>query len=95
MFVSFEMNLDVLMVSRVGYTLFDLFSDIGGIDAILVSGISIVLSIWNYKNLDSHMASQLYKLSGDGPESYFHPPKLDNLKLYCIDILPCKCLQNR
>ena len=29
--LTFEMNLDVLIISRTGYTVLDMFSDVGGI----------------------------------------------------------------
>ena len=70
--VSFEMNLDVVRIARDGYTVIDMLSDIGGMEAIIISGITIFLSFWNYKNFDSYMASNLYKLAGgDGHETYF------------------------
>ena len=72
MSLSFEMNLDLLFVNRDGYTAIDVLSDIGGMEAIFISGITIFLSIWNYKHFDSYMASHMYKMSGgSGPETYF------------------------
>ena len=87
--VSFEMNLDVVRIARDGYTVIDMLSDIGGMEAIIISGITIFLSFWNYKHFDSYMASNLYKLAGgDGNDSYFQIPKFTNIKLYFIDLLP-------
>ena len=59
--LSFEMNLDLLFVSRDGYTAIDALSDIGGIESIIISGITIFLSIWNYKHFDSYMARTCIK----------------------------------
>ena len=41
--VTFEMSLDLLIVSRNGYTMLDILSDVGGIESILISGISLFL----------------------------------------------------
>lgn len=82
------MNLNLLFVSRDGYTVIDMFSDIGGIETIFISMIHIFLSVWNYKHFDSYMASHLYKLKGDGLDSYFRPPRLSNPVYFCMDLLP-------
>ena len=72
MALAFEINLDLLFVNRDGYTAIDVLSDIGGMESIFISGITIFLSLWNYKHFDSYMASQMYKVSGgSGPETYF------------------------
>ena len=72
MALAFEINLDLLFVNRDGYTFIDVLSDIGGMEAIFISGITIFLSIWSYKHFDSYMASHMYKMSGGaGPETYF------------------------
>ena len=62
MSLSFETSLDQTVIQRVGYTLLDLLSDIGGIQSILVSGIAILLSIWNYNNFDNHFLTNFFKL---------------------------------
>ena len=88
--LSFEMNLDLLRINRDSYTVVDMLSDIGGIETILISGISVFLSIWNYKHFDFHLASQLYKIDGDGNDSYFKLPKFSNIILLFIKFLPKK-----
>ena len=60
--IQIEMNLNLLQVARDGYTLLDFFSDIGGIQGILISGTSIFLAIWNYNNFDNFLVSRLYRL---------------------------------
>ena len=91
--LSFEMNLDLLFVSRDGYTAIDALSDIGGIESIIISGITIFLSVWNYKHFDKYMASHLYKFKGgDTPDKYFEVSKISNIKFYCLDLLPSKCV---
>ena len=42
------MNLDQIVIERSGYTLLDLLSDVGGLQGILISGISLILSIFNH-----------------------------------------------
>ena len=92
--LSFEVNLNLLFVNRDGYTFIDVLSDVGGINAILVSGISIFLTLWNYKHFDSYMAKHLYKMSrgsggssveGDEDQMFFRPTKLANIKYLCMD----------
>ena len=84
------MSFDVIRIRRDGYTLIDMLSDIGGMESILISGISLFLSLWNYKHFDTYMASNLYKLVGDEKSSFFKLPKLVNIKLFCMDFLPQK-----
>ena len=81
----YEMSLDLLIVARNSYTVLDILSDVGGIESIFVTGISLVLSILNYKYFDSYMVSHLYKLPG---KEQFTPIKTGNVKLFCIDLLP-------
>ena len=46
--ISVEMNRDLKLLSRDGYTLLDLFSDIGGIQSILFSFAGTIVAILNY-----------------------------------------------
>ena len=50
--ISVEMNLDKGKIERSGYTFIDVLSDIGGIQSILISGISILIGLFNYKNFE-------------------------------------------
>ena len=60
--ISIEMNLDQITIARSVYTTLDVLSDIGGIQGILMSGMGMLLGIWNYQNFDNYMASRLYKV---------------------------------
>ena len=60
--ISIEMNLDQITIARSVYTTLDVLSDIGGIQEILMSGMGMLLGIWNYQNFDNYMASRLYKV---------------------------------
>lgn len=55
--ITFERNLNLLRTARDGYTILDWFSDIGGIQGILISFAAILLGIWNYQYLDNYMVT--------------------------------------
>ena len=78
------MNLDVVTITRTGYTVLDLLSDVGGIESILISGLNFLLAIWNYNNFDSHLASKLYKPKDS---KVFVPSKLVHVKEFFMDFL--------
>ena len=60
--ISLEMNLDQLSIERQIYSSLELISDIGGIQAILLSLFGSILSVFNYNNFDTFLASRLFKL---------------------------------
>ena len=76
--ISIEMNLDLKFVSREGYTILDLISDIGGIQGIMLSFLAYVLSIFNYNLLENYMVSKLFTSESDGQEKT--QEKLDRMK---------------
>ena len=88
MSLSFEKSLDQAVIQRVGYTLLDLLSDIGGIQSILVSGIAILVSIWNYNNFDNHFLTNFFKLKVENDKS-FKTNRIDH-KLKSKDFVPTK-----
>ena len=90
--LTFELNLDLRVVARTSYTILDVMSDVGGLDSILISGVSFFLSVWNFKHFDNHLVSRLYKLTGRGDNSYFKPAKIGNLSDYVINLLPKKAV---
>lgn len=55
--ITFERNLNLLRTARDGYTILDWFSDIGGIQGILISFAAILLGIWNYQYLENYMVT--------------------------------------
>ena len=94
--ISIEMNLNQVTLARTGYTTLDVLSDIGGIQGILLSAMSIFLSFWNYSNFENYMASRLYKIKNNnsvrGAEEYkISPPRLLNILEYFLDLIPAKC----
>ena len=56
------MNLNQLSINRQIYSSLELISDIGGIQAILLSLFGFILSVFNYNNFDTFLASRLFKL---------------------------------
>ena len=82
------MSLDLLIVARNGYTVLDILSDVGGIESILISGVTLFLSVWNYRHFDSYMVSQLYCSPEAEMRDFKQTGKLFNVKLFCIDLLP-------
>ena len=42
------MSLDQTLIERTGYTILDILSDVGGLQGILISGISFILGILNH-----------------------------------------------
>lgn len=98
--LSFEMNLSQTVISRQIYSTLELISDIGGIQAILLQFFSIILSVFNYRNLNTFLASKLFKLKKGVNETslsrsskfeqseYFQAPKSSNVRHYIIDCLP-------
>ena len=69
-----------------------MLSDIGGIEAILISFITLFLSFWNYKQFDSYMAKHLYKIDNreEDDEGLIEETTFENIKYLCMDWLPRK-----
>ena len=97
--ITMEMNLDLAKVSRSGYTFIDVLSDIGGIQSILISTITILISIFNYNHFDDYMATRLFKAKSKGHRSdkdmrneptELQPTFYFNSCLYFADLIPKK-----
>lgn len=56
------MDLNQVVIARNGYTVLDFFSDIGGIQSILISAAAIMVYVWTYNSLDDYMVTKLYKV---------------------------------
>ena len=59
--ITIEMNRELQVIQRSGYTILDLVSDIGGVQSFILSGFAIVIGLLNYQHFDSTIASQLFK----------------------------------
>lgn len=55
--LTVEMNQDLVFVQRTGYTILELLSDVGGVQAIVMSFMALLVGICNYKHFDTYMAS--------------------------------------
>jgi hypothetical protein len=96
---------DIKKYKRTHYSFFDLLSDIGGFQGILVTFLASLAGIWNHNMLDNYMVSRLYKLEKPNEdtrqikdtfkESEFMKPRLlYNPKEYFRNLLPhwvCFC----
>ena len=60
--VTFEMDLNVLQYERQVYTFFDMLSEVGGLQGMLMMSFGYILSIWNYNSFDNFMVSRLFKI---------------------------------
>ena len=104
--MSFEMNLDQTVITRDGYTILDVLSDMGGFQRVLFSFFSIIAAILNMSNFDSYLASKLYKLNDNNKHLgqdqnqshkpsksiYFQHKETSSLKEFIGKILPRKML---
>ena len=66
--LTVEMDLDLIDISRSGYTILDMMSDVGGLQGILLSFCFVLIMIWNHNHFDNYLASRLFKIkdnSGD------------------------------
>ena len=64
------------MVTRDGYTILDVLSDMGGFQRVLFSFFSVIATILNMSNFDSYLASKLYKLN-DSNKNHGQDQKLN------------------
>lgn len=56
------MDLNQVVIARNGYTVLDFFSDIGGIQSIMISAAAIMVYAWTYNSLDDYMVTKLYRV---------------------------------
>ena len=60
--INIEMNLDLTVISREGYTILDFLSDIGGMQGMIFSGLAVALTFLNYNYFDDYLITKLFKL---------------------------------
>ena len=60
--ITIEMNFGERLISRAGYTFLDYLSDIGGMQGLLIIGVSYFLAFWNYNYFDNYMVTRLFKI---------------------------------
>ena len=64
----------------------DVLSDVGGLQGILISAISVILSIINHNYLENYLVSKLFK---SGAVS-LADSQIQNIKEFCLGLLPDK-----
>lgn len=69
--VTIEMDPNLLMYERSVYTIFDLLSDLGGLNGILMTIFGLICATWNYNAFDNRMVKRLFKIRK--PESEIEP----------------------
>jgi len=67
--ITIEMNRELAVIQRSGYTIFDLLSDTGGVQSILLSGFAGLIGLFNYQHFDTYIASQLFKFRKPGAKN--------------------------
>ena len=60
--IQIMMDLDLRVIQRSGYTVLDIMSDVGGLQSVLFSGISLFLVMCSYNAIDNYLVSRLYRL---------------------------------
>ena len=88
--IIFELNPDMIEITRDVYTFLDLLSDIGGMQGMLIGLVAQFFVYWEYNQLENYMISKLYGVKR-GNKSH----NLDNLsdlglsdsalKVHCLD----------
>ena len=58
--ISFELSLDLLIVLRDGYTIIDIISDLGGINAVCMVVFPMIINVFKGQSLDKYLVSKLY-----------------------------------
>ena len=92
--ITIEMNLDLRVIARDGYTFLDYVSDIGGLEGMLITAMAAFLSIWNHNNFNNYMVTRLYRSTGQ-EKSAIEATALQNLKEYSRTWIPSCCLRSR
>ena len=101
--VTIEMELNMRVVAREGYTFLDYLSDIGGMQGMIASFIAAFVVFWNYNNFANYMVQRLYKIEKkdakkkvytnyDDRSEFIYPCCMSNARDAICDILP-SCLQ--
>lgn len=79
------------VIERTGYTVLDILSDVGGLQGILISAISLLLTILNHNYLDNYLAAKLFKVSSNSEVSLKALPMARRIQEFCFEkILPSK-----
>lgn len=55
-----QMDSNLTVIERSGYVLLDFLSDVGGLLEILIRGLTVILSVWNFNYLNDYLVSKLF-----------------------------------
>ena len=87
---------DQLVIERSNYSVFDLLGDIGGLESIIFSFVTLMLSALNYNHLDNELVSRLFRFknsSQSGDDSQFYKvTRTWNVCNLFMDCIPTFCL---
>ena len=61
---------DILVITRNGFTVFDILYNVGGFLSVMNTIIGLVLSILNDKHIESYMVSHLFRISSYDASGY-------------------------
>ena len=100
--ISIEMNRDLTVLQRDGYTFLDLISDIGGIQSILLQIFASIVVILNHNYLPNYLVSKLF-VRRVGDVAPFRSSELEttvklkerrcqSLSEYLNETCKCRCL---
>ena len=99
MAIGLELSANQVHHERTIITLLDVLSDLGGLVEVMFVAFSLVLSMFNYKNMTSYMASQLFRIApkGDTKNSKeLKPTYFCNTAEFCIiKFKKCPCCRKR
>lgn len=79
--ITIEMNLNDNIIARNGYTILDVFSDVGGIQGLFISFAAAFLGVANFQNFDNYLASRLFKVVKKEPDQSLAQAHLNHEKL--------------
>ena len=89
--VSFEISMDLERIRRSGYTVLDMFSELGGLSTVIYGAFRLLVYSLNFNNFASHLASNFYELkdskAGKRKSIPLIPSRTSNLKEFCVEKL--------
>ena len=87
--IEIQNDLDLTVLSREVYTIFDMLSDIGGITSAIMTILVFLLNILNYMHFESYMASRVFFIQEEeSNSSAFEASSCGNIAEYIIDTIP-------
>ena len=60
--ITVEMDLSLMTYERTVYTMFDLLSDVGGLQGIMFYLFASLAAAWNFNRFDNMMIASLFKI---------------------------------